>query len=98
MILDLDFNPAVQGDLDAAFEWHEQRRPGLGVKFIAAVDATIRFIRLNPRINPILWREIRRASTDEFPYGVFYRVDPGMLTVVAVDHARRDPGRWRSRA
>jgi plasmid stabilization system protein ParE len=33
-----------------------------------------------------------------FPYGIYYRLYPDSIVIVACMHGRRDPKRWQSRA
>lgn len=71
MILDLDFEIEVPCELDAAFDWHERQRPGLGVEFPTAVEAAIGRLRLHPEITPVLYWGSRRGSTDRFHYEIY---------------------------
>lgn len=32
-----------------------------------------------------------------FPYGIFYRVSDGVVTVIAILHLSRDPESWQQR-
>jgi hypothetical protein len=38
-----------------------------------------------------------RGRLRRFPYGLFYRILPDALVVLACFHARRDPRRWQER-
>jgi toxin ParE1/3/4 len=40
---------------------------------------------------------VRRAFVPRFPYGVFYTLDDGVPTVIAVIHLHRDPAEWQRR-
>ncbi len=51
----------------------------------------------NPEAYPILHRNTRRIRLRRFPYGLFYRLYPDMIVIVACMHARRDPVRWKHR-
>ena len=41
MAAELIFAPEVQQDVDEAYSWYENRRPGLGEDFLSCVDACI---------------------------------------------------------
>ena len=45
----------------------------------------------------MIYKEIRRAMTRRFPYGVFYLSEASAVVVLAVFHAKRDPLEWRRR-
>ena len=89
--------PAAAADIEDAVSWYEQQRPGLGVEFLEAVDHVLRAIVDNPRLAPVVQRNTRRRLLSRFPYGIYYRVYPDIVVVVACMHGRRDPRRWRSR-
>ena len=40
--------PGAEEELAAAAEWYEDKRPGLGADFVAAVDAAFEGIRARP--------------------------------------------------
>jgi plasmid stabilization system protein ParE len=89
--------PAAAADIEEAFVWYERQRPGLGEEFLAAVAATRESIVAHPAMYPVIHRNTRRALLHRFPYGIFYRVYPEAIVVVACMHAKRNPARWRSR-
>jgi plasmid stabilization system protein ParE len=74
---------------------YEKQKPGLGVRFVDAVDAAIRRIAADPSAFPVAHNEIRRAVVRQFPYGVYFRIEAGEVVVIAVMHGRRHPRRWR---
>ena len=84
-------------DLREAFDWYEERRPGLGQAFLASIDETLISIQEQPKIYPRVDPEIRRAATNTFPFGVFYRIDGETIRIVAVLHNARSPEIWKNR-
>lgn len=91
------FRPQAEAELLDARTWYEQQRSGLGQAFAAAVDRAIAGIVQNPLAYPQVHGEIRRALVQRFPYGIYFRVAPDELVVLAVMHGRRLPHRWQSR-
>jgi plasmid stabilization system protein ParE len=98
MTLPLVFHPDVQGEIDDAYQWYEQQRPGLGQDFLAALDQVFDRLQQTPEAHQVVYRDVRRALPRRFPYGVFYRVHADRVEVIAVQHTRRDPSGWQSRA
>jgi hypothetical protein len=45
MIAGVIFRPAAEAELQEAYEWYEEREPGLGVEFIRCVDSCVHLIR-----------------------------------------------------
>ena len=92
------FRPAARVDLLEARDWYEVQRRGLGSDLAASVEVAINRIGTHPALYPEIWPGLRRAVLLDFPYSVFYRVQPRVIEVVAVFHHRRDPTVWLARA
>jgi len=93
----LVLRPQAKGDLDEAFHWYEERQPGLGRSFRASVESILSSIREHPSMYPRVDSSIRRASTDRFPFGIFYQIDGDTIRVIAILHNARNPERWKRR-
>lgn len=91
------FRPEVVDDLSTAWDWYEQRRSGLGEEFLAAVERCVERITTNPKLFAVVHRDVRRALVGRFPYAVFFAIRDEEVTVLAILHARRDPGTWLQR-
>src|SRR5688572_23343093 len=78
-------------EFDAAANWYEARKPGLGAEFVAEIDHAVLLAAETPRRFPIMHRDIRCVRVRRFPYSVFFKVEPTRIVVLAVFHARRDP-------
>jgi toxin ParE1/3/4 len=90
--------PDAQADVQAARDWYEQQRPGLGRDFTDAVDEVLTRIAAFPKLYPVVLRDVRRAKLRRFPYLVYYRVLTDRAEVLAVLHGSRDPQVWQRRA
>lgn len=71
MAAELVIAPEVEVDLEEAYAWYEERRPGLGEDFLGCVDATIHAIRRTPELHAKVYEEYRRVLLRRFPYAVF---------------------------
>jgi len=84
-------------ELAHAVEWYERDYPGRGVRFRVAVDRTLARIVAAPGSYPERLGA-RAAPVARFPFVIFYVVVDGETArVLAVAHARRQPGYWRER-
>jgi toxin ParE1/3/4 len=93
------FTEAAQQDVVEAVDWYEQQAPGLGVRLIGELAATVDRVEGNPRQYPIVHKMLRRALTRTFPYALFYRATgDDTIEVIAFFHTSRDPRRWRARS
>jgi toxin ParE1/3/4 len=90
--------PAARDDIAEAARWYEGRSPGLGARFLAAMDAALGQAREAPERYPQVFRDVRRVLVADFPYAAYYAVRGDVVHVVACMHGRRDPARWRARA
>ena len=94
----VDFRPEAVDEVDAAYEWYEEQRAGLGEEFLATLVSRLDEIQASPEGWAILYRGIRACPMRRFPYIIYFRVMPDRINVVAVHHGHRSPRAWRSRA
>jgi plasmid stabilization system protein ParE len=89
--------PDVEAEIADAAHWYNQENPGLGARFVAAVDEAVDKAVQQPFQYQTIMSGVRRVPVNKFPYGVIYRVTDDALTVIACFHARRNPMHWRRR-
>jgi plasmid stabilization system protein ParE len=94
--------PEASAELENAAVWYESRRPGLGVEFLEAVDATLDRIARWPqaaRRVPGVAADVpaRTAPVSRFPYHVAYLDTPNAIRILVFPHDSREPGYWYSR-
>ena len=101
MKLPLRISEEADAEMAEAARWYEQNRIGLGLEFLAAVDAAVARIEENPRIGSrtpgVDDEDIRRVFVRRFPYHVVYIELPDRLQILAVAHDRRRPAYWVGR-
>ena len=62
----VDFHPEALAELQAAAEFYESRRPGLGLRFIAAVEESASRIAASPAVGRRVDDDVRRCLTRAF--------------------------------
>ena len=97
MSLRLIIRPEAEAELADAFDWYEDRVPGLGYDFLLSVDAVIHAILRHPQQYPRVHRIVRRALVRRFPHEVLFVEDAERVVVLSVFHAKRNPKRWQER-
>ncbi len=104
MKLRFELHPEAVREVDAAVDWYEGQRAGLGAEFFAELRRSLQVIAEAPRANPP-WSggrardvEVRRLLVDRFPFMLPYVVLEELVVVLAVAHVRRRPGYWLQRA
>jgi len=90
--------PEAESDLAAAYSWYEGKDAGLGEEFLRTVEASLLGVQKNPQTHQKIYKEVRRALTKRFPYGIFYLIDNDTVSVLGVLHARRDPAVIKARS
>jgi plasmid stabilization system protein ParE len=86
-------------ELDAAeiADWHEQQEPGLGLRFLDALDAAVAYIIRHSETPAIQFHDARRVRLHTFEaYAVFYVLRREKIIIFAVSDGRRNP-RWIKR-
>jgi plasmid stabilization system protein ParE len=98
MTLFLAYRHEARDDIDEAYAWYEQQKAGLGERFLSALRDVLDAIAANPDHCGVVHRDVRASTLRRFPYVVYYRVETARVLILAVQHGRRDPRRWQSRA
>lgn len=91
------FRPDAETDVADASAWYETQRIGLGGEFLDEILKTCDSIAENPQMYPLVHRETRRVVIHKFPFGIYYRIENGMVAIIAVMHGSRDPNKWKNR-
>ena len=93
----IEAEPAVEADVEAAFDWYEGEEPGLGFEFLEELRAAYHRILEHPFGYQDLRSGIRRALARRFPYAVYFSVEEETIVIVAVLSTARDPAEWQRR-
>ena len=79
--------------IDAA-RVYEQRREGLGFRFLRVVEEVCDKIGEFPEAGAPLGRKDRKRRVPRFPYDAVYRITEEGILVLAIKHHRRRPAYW----
>jgi toxin ParE1/3/4 len=96
----LIFTNESQQDLREGFAWYEEKRVGLGIDFMLAIEATLRVIERNPFTYsqaPTIIPNIRRAVVFKFSYLIFYTVVQQSVIILSVVSSKQDAAIWKTR-
>lgn len=100
----IELHPEAVREVEAAVDWYEDQRAGLGAEFFAELRLSLGVIAESPRACPP-WSdgqardlEMRRLLMARFPFALPYLVLEELVVVLAVAHVRRRPGYWLQRA
>jgi plasmid stabilization system protein ParE len=98
MSLPAAYLPEAQNDIDAAYQYYEQRLAGLGDRFLDELRHVIERIADQPAFYWTVRQDVRAAPLHRFPYVVYYRPEPTRVLVIAVQHGRRSSRGWQGQA
>ena len=95
-------SPEAIDELIEAAIWYRARRPGLESEFLDEVGRVLPLIESSPTSFPRLLdmpRDlvIRRALLPRFPYALIFMELGDHVRLLAVAHAKRQPGYWLDR-
>lgn len=93
MSFEIIVRPGAQKDIEAIFQWYEEKEPGLGDYFILCLDASLARIARSPTAHRIVRHEYRRFFVRKFPVGAFYIVRNTTIYLDVVEPLVRDPAR-----
>jgi plasmid stabilization system protein ParE len=84
----------AQADLLAASQWYEHERIGLGVEYLAVIDATLANIARAPGAFRPRYGEMRMVITPRFPFLICFvwNEKEDFISVRRILHAKRDMG------
>lgn len=103
MKLRLELHPEADQEVDAAIDWYDGQRDGLGAEFIAELRRSLEVMTESPRASSP-WPDrraralgVRRLLMARFPFALPYLVLEDLVVVLALAHVRRRPGYWLKR-
>lgn len=94
--MQLELHPDAVAEARDARLWYAERSPDAAAAFLAEFDRALARIEEAPMRWPVK-SGVRRYVLRRFPFLIVYRVLESQVEVIAVTHARRRPGYWKSR-
>jgi plasmid stabilization system protein ParE len=85
------YNRKVIAEVKTTARYLDKQNPGLGDRWLDALDAAIERLRRWPESFGFVRGTIRCATMPPFEYGIYYRVLPDRVRVLVIKHHARDP-------
>lgn len=91
------FHPEAEIEFNAAIDYYESLKSGLGYDFSLEVLLTIENIVAHPKAWPLISDNLHRCLTQRFPYSIIYTINEDFILVLAIMHLHRKPFYWENR-
>jgi toxin ParE1/3/4 len=93
----LDFHPEAAAELENSVDWYAERSENAALRFIMAIEAALDKLVKDPERFPVVATAHRVCSVSGFPFQIIYRTHSQRVSIIAVAHAKRRPGYWKTR-
>lgn len=95
--MNIRFLEPARNELDDAYAWYEMEQSGLGRRFLAEIQFSLKRISVFPDSCAVIAPGLRRCMTRKFPYMLVYGLEKDTIIVVAVAHMHRTPRNWQGK-
>jgi plasmid stabilization system protein ParE len=95
--LQVYIRPEAEADLDDAALWYQTQAAGLGYEFLDEIKKTLQIMADNPEIFQEIYKNVRRAIVQRFPFVIYYQIEEETIVVLGIIHASRNPHNWKKR-
>ncbi len=89
--------PETEKDIEEAIKWYKDIQISLALSFINELRAVRKYIHQNPNKIQVRYNNIRIAFLKKFPYGIHYKFEKDIITIVAVFHTSQNHEKWKNR-
>ncbi|CAN5268802.1 type II toxin-antitoxin system RelE/ParE family toxin [soil metagenome] len=84
-------------EIDEAFDWYPTRSHIAALGFLDALDEVFLSMGRAPEQHLVVRGLLRRALLNGYPYAVYYKSFPAVISVVGAIHGHRHPQVWLRR-
>jgi plasmid stabilization system protein ParE len=95
--MEVVFLLSAERDLQAAYNWVEERRPGREQVFLQDVELRLEHLKRFPLIGRLYRGRYRRLLIPGYAFGIFYVAESNRIIIHAVLDLRQDPEKVRER-
>jgi plasmid stabilization system protein ParE len=97
MTVSIEFSIDARAEFDEAFDWYAKRSVGAAIGFASEIDVAVESIIADPERFVRTYAGCQLCRVKRYPYCLVYQHSADSITVIAVAHAKRRPGYWRTR-
>lgn len=90
----LTVRPLAQNDIQGIIDYYDEINPEISENFLNDLESTISNIKSLPKGYQRRIGDVRISFLKRFPFGVFYKIYPISITVIAILHTSQDSSKW----
>ncbi len=75
------FCPEAESDLEDVALWYQTQAAQLGYEFLDEVKKILQIMANNPEIFQIIYKNVRRAIVQRFPFDIYYQIEKEIIIV-----------------
>src|SRR5258708_33652263 len=91
MIFSTVFTDEAREDAALAVKWYNEQKAGIGDSFLNYLSASLQKIQNYPTAYKKIYRQVRQAAVEKFPYVILFKVTGEVITVYAIFHTSQHP-------
>lgn len=91
----VELTDEAKQDIEASYDYYEERSAGLGDRFEQDVNEAIEAIAAIPEGFPVKYNGYRAAVLKVFPYIIYYVFMNPVVRIIQVFHTSQDPAKRR---
>ena len=91
------YGAAARAELIEPRDWYSVRGAELAARFTAEIETVVEWLTTALYQFPVVYKDVRRARCQRFPYTLFFRIVDGTVHVIACFHSSRNPRQWQRR-
>ncbi len=78
-------------EIQDSFNYYENQKIGLGIKFKIQLEKELDYILNNPKHFKVVRKSFRQASVNVFPFLIIYKILEMNIIVYSIFHTSRNP-------
>jgi hypothetical protein len=87
----------AEDDLQISIDHYNSQKENLGFEFINEVDNTFKRIKENYKQFPIIYKNVRKANINRFPFNIFFIIESTQVFILGIFHSSRNPKEMKRR-
>lgn len=87
----IELTDEAREDISLAVQWYNLQKGNLGILFITYLNNAFIRIKNIPTANKKVYRQVRQAALQKFPYVILYKPAGNLIIIYAVFHTKRNP-------